>query len=113
MYTYFYRNYLLTQGYLVAFLASMVLPWLPGSSQAQLVKNVQEHPLEKGQATHSSILGLSGESADKESACNAGYLGSIPELGRSPGEENGYTLQYSGLENSMDGTVHGVAKSQT
>ena len=40
-------------------------------------------------------------------------LGSIPELGRSPGEGNGYPLQYSGLENSMDYTVHGVAKSQT
>ena len=39
-------------------------------------------------------------------------LGSIPGLGRSPGEGKGYPLQYSGLENSMD-TVHGVAKSQT
>ena len=49
----------------------------------------------------------------KESACNAGDLGSIPELGRSPGEGKGYPLQYSGLENSMDCIVHGVAKSQT
>jgi len=40
-------------------------------------------------------------SAGKESACNAGDLGSIPGLGRSPGEGKGYTLQYSGLENSM------------
>ena len=39
-------------------------------------------------------------------------LGSIPGLGRSPGEGNGYTLQYSGLENSMDCVVHGIAKSQ-
>ena len=38
----------------------------------------------------------------KESACNAGDLGSIPGLGRSPGEEKGFPLQYSGLENSMD-----------
>ena len=52
-------------------------------------------------------------SASKESACNAGELGSIPGLGRSPGEGNGYPLQYSGLENSMDWIVHGVAKSQT
>ena len=52
-------------------------------------------------------------SAGKESACNAGDLGSIPGLGRSPGEGNGYPLQYSGLENSMDCTVHGVAKSWT
>ena len=49
----------------------------------------------------------------KESACNAGGLGSIPGLGRSPGEGKGYPLQYSGLENSMDCIVHGVAKSRT
>ena len=49
----------------------------------------------------------------KESACNAGDLGSIPGLGRSPGEGNGYPLQYSGLENFMGCIVHGVAKSET
>ena len=49
----------------------------------------------------------------KESACNVGDLGLIPGLGRTPGEGNGYSLQYSGLENSMDCTVHGVAKSWT
>ena len=59
------------------------------------------------------FLGFPGGSADKESACNAGDLGSIPELGRSPGEVKGYPLQYSGLENSMDWIVHGAAKSQT
>ena len=52
-------------------------------------------------------------SAGKESACNPGDLGSIPGLGRSPGEKKGYPLQYSGLENSMGCIVHGVAKSQT
>ena len=52
-------------------------------------------------------------SADKESTHHAGDLGSIPGLGRSPGEGNGYTLQYSGLENSMDYIVRGVAKSRT
>jgi len=52
-------------------------------------------------------------SAGKESACNAGELGSIPGLGRSPGEGKGYPLQYFGLENSMHCIVHGVAKSQT
>ena len=41
-------------------------------------------------------------SVGKESACNEGDLGSIPGLGRSPGERKGYSLQYSGLENSMD-----------
>ena len=47
-------------------------------------------------------LGFSGGSSGKESACNVRDLGSIPGLGRSPGEGNGYALQYSGLENSMD-----------
>ena len=42
-----------------------------------------------------------------------GDLGSTPGVGRSPGEEKGYPLQYSGLENSMDCIVHGVAKSRT
>ena len=54
----------------------------------------------------------------KVPACNVGDLGSIPGLGRSPGEENGNPLQYSCLENPMVRgawwtTVHGVAKSQT
>ena len=48
-----------------------------------------------------------------ESACNVGDQGLIPGLGRSPGEGKGYALQYSGLENSMDCIVHGVAKSRT
>ena len=52
-------------------------------------------------------------SDDKESTCNAGDLGSIPGLGRSPGEGKGYPLQYSGLENPMDYIVHGVTKSCT
>ena len=150
---------------------------------AQLVKNlpaiwetwvrslVWEDPLEKGKATHSSILAwrmpwtiqlervrvrhnwlaFPESSVGKESTCNArdpssipvsvnschqrevcpliwrvnqkwasiistcnvGDLGSTPELGRNPGEGKGYSLQYSGLENSMDCIVHGVTKSQT
>ena len=52
-------------------------------------------------------------SAGKESAYNAGDLGSIPWLGRFPGEGEGYQLQYSGLENSMDCIVHEVAKRKT
>ena len=52
-------------------------------------------------------------SAGKESSCNVGDLGSIPRLGRPPGEGKGYLLQYSGLENSMDCVVHRVAKSRT
>ena len=63
------------------------------------------------------MVGFPGGSEVKASACNAGDLGSIPGLGRSPGEGNGNPLQYSCLENPMDGgawwaTVHGVAKSQ-
>ena len=48
-------------------------------------------------------LGFPGRSVSKESACNAGDPGLIPGSGRSPGEGNGYPLQYSYLENSMDG----------
>ena len=63
-------------------------------------------------------LGFPGGSESKESACNAGDPGSIPGLGRSPGEGNDNLLQYSCLENPMDrgagqAAVHGVAKSQT
>ena len=58
-------------------------------------------------------MGLPCDPAGKKSTCNAGNLGSIPRLGRSPGEGKGYPLQYSGLENSMDFIVHGVMKSQT
>ena len=57
--------------------------------------------------------GFPGGSVGKESVCNARYLGSIPGLGRSPGEGNSYLSQYSGLENTMDCIVHVVAKSQT
>ena len=102
---------------------------------AQLVKNLpamqeiwvqslgREDPLEKGMATHSSILawriswivykGFPCGSAGKQSACNAGDLGLIPGLGKYPREEKGYPLQYSGLENSMDCIAHGVAKCRT
>ena len=83
---------------------------------AQLVKNPPamwetwvrslgwEDPVEKGKATHP------GGSEVKASGCNAGHLGLIPGLGRSPGEGKGYPLQYSALENPMDGTVHGVTE---
>ena len=57
-------------------------------------------------------MGFPGGSAGKESTCKVGDLGSIPGLGRSPGEGEGYPFQYSGLENSME-EVPGVAKSRT
>ena len=64
------------------------------------------------------VMGFPGSSAGKESTCNAGDLGSIPGLGRSPGGGQGNPLQYSCLENPMDrgawwATVRGVTKSQT
>jgi len=58
-------------------------------------------------------LGFPFGSAGKESACNVGDLVSLAGVGRSPGEGKGYLFQYSGLENSMDYTVHGVAESWT
>ena len=60
-----------------------------------------------------TILGFPCSSAGKESTCSTGDLGSIPKLGRFPGEGKGYPLQYSGLENSTDCIVHGVTKSRT
>ena len=71
---------------------------------AQLVKNPLPTPV---------FLGFPGGSAGKESARNAGDLGSTPGLGRSPGEGKGYPLQCSSLENSTDCIVHAVAKSPT
>ena len=59
------------------------------------------------------FLGSACGSAGKESARNAGDLSLIPGLGRSPGEGKGYSLQYSGPENSMDSIVHGVTKIRT
>ena len=58
-------------------------------------------------AGNGRVCGLAG----KEPTCNAGDLGSIPGLGRSPGEGNSYPLQNSGVENSMDCIVHSVAKN--
>ena len=59
------------------------------------------------------FLGFPSGSDSKESACNAGDLGLISGLGRSPGKGKGYPLQYSGLENSMDCIVHEVAENRT
>ena len=92
---------------------------------AQLVKNppaVQETQFDswigkihwrKDRLPTPVFLGFPCGSAGKESSCNEGDLGSSPGFGRFPGEGKGYPLQYSGLENSMDDIIHGVAKSQT
>ena len=90
---------------------------------AQLVKNLTamqktpvrflggKDPWRRDRLPTPIFLGFPPGSAGKQFACNVGDLGPIPGLGRSPGEEKGYLLQYSGLENSM--VVHGVTKSQT
>ena len=88
--------------------------FLGASLIAQLVKNpsAMQRPCfnswvgkicwKRGRLPTPVFLGFPGGSGGKESACNVGDLGSIPELGRSLEEGNGYPLQYSGLENSMD-----------
>ena len=98
---------------------------LRASLIVQLVKNhlqcrrppfdswVRKIPWRRDRLPTPEFLGFPRGSAGKESAFNAGDLGSIPGLGRSPGEGKGYSLQYSGLENSMDCIVHGVTKSWT
>ena len=62
----------------------------------------REDPLDGDRLPTPVFLGFPCGLAGKQSTCNAGDLGSIPGLGRSPGEGKGYLLQYSGLENSMD-----------
>ena len=67
---------------------------------------------------YTNLRGFPGSLDGRESACNAGDLALIPGSGRSPGEGNGNPLQYSCLENPMDGgawwaTVHGVTESWT
>ena len=92
---------------------------------AQLVKNplqcrrpqfdswVRKIPWRRDRLPTLVFLGFPGGSAGKESTCNAGDLGLIPGLGRSPGEGKGYLLQYSGQENYMDCILHGVSESWT
>ena len=63
--------------------------------------------------SYTMYVGFPGGSAGQESICSVGDLGLIPGLERSPGEGNSYLLQYSGLENSMDCVVRGVAESDT
>ena len=105
---------------------SSVLSLLYGPTLiAQLVKNlpamqeprfncwVRKLRWRRDRLPTSVFLGFPCGSAGKVSACSVGDLGSIPRLGRSPGERKEYPVHYSGLENSMDYIVYGVAKSQT
>ena len=96
-----------------AFLIAQLIKNLPAMQEIPVLFLGQEDLLEKGQATTPMFLGFACDSAVKISACNSRDLGSIPGMGRSPGEGKGYPLQYSGLENSMDYKVYRVAKSQT
>ena len=80
-------------------------PWgCTESDMTEVTQQQQQQPYK---------MGFPCGSASKESAYNAGDLGSIPGLGRSRGEGKGYPLQYSGLKNSLDCIVHVVTKSRT
>ena len=87
------------------------------SLRAQIEPHVQNEDIIWGDFTNIQT-GFPGDSDGKESACNSGDPGSVPCWGRSPGEGNGYPLQYSCLENPKNrgawwATVPGIAKSQT
>ena len=83
----------------------IVKPKLLGFQTGSQTSDINPHLL--------TYQGFPDRSVGKESACSAGDLGSIPGLGRSPGEGKGYPLHYSCLENSVDCIVHQVTKSQT
>ena len=111
----FIYSLLLFSYYFCASLVAQTVKRLPTVWKTQVQSLGQEDLLEKGMATHSSIFtptpqkrgskkytGFPGGSDGKASACTAGDLGSIPRLGRSPGEGNSNPHQYSCLENSTD-----------
>ena len=83
--------------------------WHPG--QKQLFLGLRDSFQYQGENLIFLFLHNGAGLKGKVPAYNAGDLGSIPRLGRSFGEGNGYPLQYSGLEDNMDYTAHGVAKS--
>ena len=101
-------------------LISFRMVWLDSFAVQRTVKSLLQHHGSKASIIpHSALFpwGFPGGSEVKTSAYNAGDLGSIPGLGRSPGEGKDNPLQYSCLENPMNGgawwaTVHGVTKSQ-
>ena len=123
--------YIINKG---TFLVAQMVKNLPAMQETWVWSLGWEDTLEKGMATHSSLIdetwwhvfplfwwtkdfknsvvlynfnGFPGGSAGKQSACNAGDLGSLSGLGRPPGRGKGYPLQYSGLDNSMDFIVMG------
>ena len=107
------------------YLKPMFYPYYKYSLRTQLVKNLpamqetlvvflgqEDLHWKRDKLPTLVFLGFPYGSAGEESACNVGDLGLITMLGRFPGEGNGYPLQYSGLENSMDCTVHRTTKSR-
>ena len=84
-------------------LGCILLPCLLNLCAAYITRNFKLDESQAGiKISWRNINSFPGGSAGKESTFNVGSLGLIPGLGRSPGEGNGYPLQYSGLENSMD-----------
>ena len=96
-----------------ASLIAQVVKNLPVCRRPQLNSWVGKIPWRRDRLHTPVFVGFPGDSAGKESTCNAGDLGLILGLGRSPGEGKGYPLKYSGLKNSMDCRVHSVAKCRT
>ena len=93
-------------------LVSFIMDWLDLLAvQGTLKSHLQHHSSKASFLRRSALVAQMG----KASACNVGDLGSIPGSGRAPGEGSGNPLQYSCLENSMDGGSysHGVTKSRT
>ena len=108
---YLINNTVIVSASLIAQLVK-ILPAMQETSVQFLGRNICWR---RGRLPTPVFLGFPCGSAGKESACNKGDLGSIPWLGRSPGEGNGSPLQYSCLENPMDrgawrATVHGVTR---
>ena len=105
-------NYILciNQQYLGASLVAQLIKNLPARQEIPVQILGQEDPRRRDRSPTALFLDFPANSASEESAWNAGDLGSIPGLGRSPWEGNGCPLEYSGLENPMDCIVHGAAE---
>ena len=86
----------------MASLVTQLVKNTPAMQETQFDSWVRKNLWRRDRLPTLVFLGFPCGSAGKESACNVGDLGSIPGLGRSPGEEKGYPFQHSGLENSMD-----------
>ena len=96
-----------------AFLIAQLVKNLPVMQETPVWFQSSEDLLGRDRLPTPIFLGFPCGSAGKKSAYNAGNLGSILVLGRSPGEGKGYSLQYSGQENSMDYTPWGWKESDT